>query len=226
MRLGLAGVAAGAATGLVWRAARARWGAAPFVLAVLAVAGLTGRLSSPRWSGAAVVGALVAALAGAGAMRLLADPAIHWTWVAAGALLSSAGVWAGVPETGPALLVGGALCGLAAISALTGARWKPSAGVGLAAALGWAALTGAAGRPWAALGGVLCTGVAPWVGLRLRRSRRRRRVKPRPWLLGAHLALVIVAARWIGVDPDAGWVRVAVLAVAGGAVARAYRPRA
>ena len=44
------------------------------------------------------VGALLMTLAALGASRLLADSAVHWAWVATGALISTAGVWAGVPD--------------------------------------------------------------------------------------------------------------------------------
>lgn len=227
VRLGLFGLSAGLAAGVAWRAAgRTRWGAAPFVVAIVAAAGVTGRFDWPRWSVMAAAGAVVTMLAGGGAARILAGPAIHWAWVAAAALISAGGVWAGVPETGPALLTAGGLTGLVAISALTRARWGPSAGVGVAAVLGWAALSGAAGRPWAALGGTLCSGVAPWFALHSVLARSRRGPGPRPWLLAAHVGLVILAARWIGVDPDAGWGRVAVVAVSGVVVAMASRRQA
>jgi hypothetical protein len=201
-------------------------GAAPFVAAVLVAAGLTGRFDRPGWYPMIAAGAVVTVLAGAGAVRLLSDPAVHWGWVAAGGLVSVVGVWAGVPETSPALLVGGALFGLAAMSALTRAPWAPSAGMGAAAILGWAALSGAAGRPWAALGGTLCAGVAPWFTLRWLMAPRCGSRGPRPWLFGAHMALVFLAARWIGVDPHAGWARVVIVAVAGGVVAMVHRPQA
>ena len=193
---------------------------------MLAAACLTGRFDWPRWYSMVAAGAIVTVLAGAGAARLLADQAAHWAWVAAAALTSAAGVWAGVPETGPALLAGGVVTGFAAAAALTRARWAPAAGVGVAAVLGWAALSGAAGRPWAALGGTLCTGVAPWLALNWLFPTPSGSRGPRPWLLGAHIGLVILAARWIGVDPSASWSRVAVVAVAGGVVALAYRPQA
>src|SRR5207249_6382484 len=120
IRLGLTGLAAGSAAGLAWRAAgRLRWGGAPFVLAVLVAARYAGRSDWPRWDAMVGAGALVTALAGVGAGRLLADPAVGWGWVVAGSLVSAAGVWAGVPETGPALLGGGALTGLAATAGLT-----------------------------------------------------------------------------------------------------------
>ena len=225
--LGLSGFSSGLAAGLLWRAAgRTCLGAAPFVVAVLVAAGLTGRVDRPGWYPMVAAGAVVTVLAGAGAVRFLADPAIHWGWVAAAGLVSAVGVWAGVPETGPALLVGGGLSGLTAIAALTGARWAPSAGVGVVAILGWAALSGAVDRPWAALGGTLCTGMAPWFALLWLFSPCRRSRGPRPWLLGAHIALVFLAARWIGVDPHAGWVRVSILAVAGGVVAMVHRRQA
>jgi hypothetical protein len=198
----------------------------PFVLAVLVAARYAGRSDWPRWDAMAAAGVLITLLAGLGAIRVLADPAVGWGWVAAGSLVSSAGVWAGVPETGPALLAGGALTGLAATAGLTRSRWAPAAGVGVAAVVGWAALSGAAGRPWPAVGGALCTGVAPWFALRPFLPALSQSGSPGAWLLGAHGALVIVAARWIGVVPHAGWHRVAVVAVAGLAVAVAARRRA
>ena len=135
-------------------------------MAVLAAARLSNRSDWPPWAAMVAVGALVTMLAGAGIARLLADPAVHWGWVAAGALISAGGVWAGVPETGPAVVVGGVFAGLVTAAALTRASWAPSAGVGVAAALGWAALSGAVGRPWASVGGALCTGMAPWLAIR------------------------------------------------------------
>ncbi len=227
IRLGLSGLATGAVAGLAWRAAgRARWGGTPFVLAILAAAGLSGRSDWPRWDAMTATGAFVVLLAGAGAGRLLADPAAGWGWVAAGSLVSALGVWAAVPETGPALLAGGGLTGLAATAALIRSRWGPAAGVGVAAVLGWAALSGAAGRPWAAVGGALCCGVAPWFAARPLLPSPSWSRSPAPWLLGAHVVLVILAARWIGVVPHAGWPRVAAVAAAGLAVAVATRRRA
>jgi len=227
IRLGLSGLGAGSAVGLAWRVAgRTRWGAAPFLLAVLAAARLTDRSDWPRWDAMAAAGALVILLASFGAARLLADPAAGWAWVAAGALISSFGVYAGVPETGPALLAGGGLTGLAATAALTRARWTPAAGVGVVAVLGWAALSGSAGRPWAAVGGALCTGVAPWFALRPLLPTTSRSWNPGPWLLGAHVVLVVLGARWIGVVHHAGWGRAAVVAAAGLAVAVATPRRA
>jgi len=215
------------AAGLAWWAAgRVRWGGAPFVVAVLAAARLSNRSDWPPWAAMVAVGALVTMLAGAGTARLLADPAVHWGWVAAGALISAGGVWAGVPETGPAVVVGGVFAGLVTAAALTRASWAPSAGVGVAAALGWAALSGAVGRPWASVGGALCTGMAPWLAIRPLLPTLSWSRSAGLWLLGGHIVLVVLGARWIGVVPHAGWPRVAVVALAGLAVARATRPRA
>lgn len=198
-------------------------------MAVLAAAGLTGRFDWPRLGDAMVVpGAIVTVLAALGARDCLGNRAIRWGWVAVAALISAAGVWAGVPETGPALLAAGGLVGLVATAALTGAYWAPGAGVGVAAVLGWAALSGASGRPWAAAGGVLCTGVAPWLAFRRRiLTPSRNWSQPlSPWLLGGHMALVLLAARWIGVEARAGWGRVVIVAFAGIVVATATRRQA
>jgi hypothetical protein len=227
INLGLTGLAAGLVAGLAWRAAgRVRWGSVPFVLAVLVAARNTGRSDWPRWDSAAAVGAVLVLLAGVGGARLLADATVDWRWMAAGTLFSAAAVWAGVPETGPIVLAGSALTGLAVTATLTRARWAPTAGAGVAAVLGWAALSGAAGRPWAAVGGALCTGVAPWLVLGPLLPAPRWTRDRGPWLLGAHAALAVLAARWIGVNPHAGWHRVALLAAAGLAVAAATRRRA
>lgn len=224
VRLGVAGLIAGLAVGLGWRVARrTRWGPMPFLVAALAAARLTRRSDWPSFDDPMLAaGGLVTVLAGAGAARYLADRANHWAWVAGGGLISAAGVWMGVPETGPAVLAVGSLTGLLAAAVLTGACWAPTAGVGLAAVLGWASLSGAAGRPWAALGGALCTGVAPWLALRPLLPGRRgiRSRSQRPWLLAAHAVLVVLSARWIGVDPDAGWGKIAIVAFAGIVVAR------
>jgi hypothetical protein len=227
IRLGVAGLAAGLIAGLAWRmAGRVRWGPAPPVIAVLAAAAVTGRSDWPHWEPMVAAGAVGTILAGLGAACLLADPAIHWAWVAAGAIVSAVGVWAGVPETGPALLAGGAIIGLAGSAALTRARWAPAAGVGVAVVLGWAASNGAAGRPWATLGGTLCTGIAPWFAIRQLVPTPWRGRSPGSWLLGAHLVLTILAARWIGVAPHGHWQRVAVVVAAGLAVALVTRRRA
>ena len=227
IRLGVSGLVAGSIAGLAWRiSGRVRWGPTPFVIAVLVAARLAGRSDWPRWQPMAAAGVVGTILAGVGATRLLAEPGIHWAWVAAGALVSAAGVWAGVPETGPALLAGGAIIGLAGSAALTGARWAPAAGLGLAAVLGWAAASGAAGRPWAIVGGTLCTGIAPWFAARQPVSTPWRGRNPGAWLLGAHLVLAILAARWIGVAPHPGGQRVAIVAAAGLAVALVTRRRA
>lgn len=213
------------AIGLAWRAAgRTRWGPAPFLIATLAAAGVTGRSDRPRGYDLMVVGgAIVMLLGAAGAGRSLAERADRWPWVAAAALISAAGVWAAVPETGPAVIGAGVLMGLAAATELTGSGWAPAAGVGLAVVLGWAALSGAAGRPWAAIGGALCAGVAPWLAVvPSRRSRR----SLHPYLLGAHLAVVLLAARWIGVAPHAGWVRVVAVVLLGMCVAMVTRRQA
>jgi hypothetical protein len=227
IRLGACGLAAGLASGLAWRAmGRARWGAGPFLVAAVGAAAIGGRSDRPSWYAMVAPGVIVTMLAGAGAARLLADPAVHWAWVATGALVSAAGVWAGVPETGPVVLAAGGIGGLAGSAALTRAHWATTAAWGVAAVLGWAAISGAAGRSWAALGGTLCTGVAPWFAVSSLLPLGGPVRSPRPWLLGAHIALVILAARWIGVDPDPGWVRAAAFAFGGIAVSVAARRRA
>lgn len=202
---------------------RRRWGATPFVLAAFVATRLAGRSDWPRPDAMVVAGVIVSLLAALGAARLLAGQFPRWEWVAAGSVLSAGGVWAGVPETGPAVLAGSVIAGLAVTAAVTGSRWTPAAGAGLAAVIGWAALTGATGRPWAMLGGALCAGVAPWFALRPPVASPSWRPGAGPAVLLAHSVLVVLAARWIGVDPHAGWARAAVLAAAGLAVAAATR---
>ena len=195
------------------------------MIGALAAARLAGRSDWPRWDHMVAVGVVVTLLAGLGAARLLGWLSGHWWWMAAGSLVSAAGVWAGVPETGPVVLAAGVLAGLTATAALTGSRWTPAAGPGVIAIIGWAALSGATGRPWATVGGALCVGVAPWFALpSLLPFAARRRLHL--WVLVAHTALVVLAARWIGVNPHAGWGRVVVLVAVGLIVATVFRPRA
>lgn len=227
VRLGLSGLVAGTVTGLAWRfAGRRRWGPVPFTIAVLAAALHADRSDWPRWEATAAAGAVVIVLAGFGTRYLLAEWAVDWRWVAAGSLVSMSGVWAGVPETGPALLAGGALTGLTLAALVTRSRWAPAAGAGLGALLGWAALSGAAGRPWAAVGGALCAGVAPSFAFRPLLLAPIGIREAGPWLLGVHTVLVLLSARWIGVDPQAGWNRAAVVVAAGLFLAGATRRRA
>lgn len=227
IRLALAGLAAGVSVGVARIAiGRGPWGPVPFAVAVLVAARLTDRSDWPHWFAMVGVGVVLAVLTATGTALLLAEPAVPWLWVAAGGLVSVFAIWAGVPETGPAVLVGGALLGLTAIALLAGARWGPAAGAGLAAVLTWAALSGAVQRPWAAVGGALCAGIAPWFALRPILPNVGRSLRYRAWLFGVHTALALVAARWIAVVPNAGWVRVALVAVTGLAVATLVGRRA
>jgi hypothetical protein len=224
------GLAAGVTVGLLRRPGGRRWGAGPVIVALVVALLVSGRsdLPVPR-SLAAVIGAAITVAAVVGTSRVLAPPA-RWEPVAAGALLSVVAVWVGVPETGPVAVTAGVVAGLAGATRLTGARWAPSAGGAVAAAIGWAAASGAAGRPWAALGGALCAGVAPWLSLPLLRPARPpaapadpstdRRDRPgpaggAPWLLVAHGAVALVAARWVAAGAGASWSRAAAVALAG-----------
>jgi hypothetical protein len=225
LRLGLTGLVAGLSVGLVWRlAGRVRWGGVPVVLAVLIAAQGTGHSDRVRWNAAVFFGAGVILLAAIGFAYLVTNVAGASVGVTAGSLVSAGGIYIGVPETGPAVIVGGVLTGLAGALVVTRSRWCPSAGAGVAVALGWAALSGATGRPWAAVGGALCTGLAPWFALRPLLAHFRSGRPPGTWLLGMHVMLVFLGARWIGVDPDPGWFRVVVVVLAGLAVVAATRP--
>lgn len=218
--LGLLGIAVGSAAGGVWWAVgRVRWGGLPFVLAFLVAGGVAGRSDWPQWDTSAAVGLLLTLMACVGSHLLLADYRIGWGWIAAGAWVSAVGVWAAVPETGPPILAGACLTGLATTAAFTRSSLAPAAGAGMAAIVGWAALSGAGGRPWAAIGGVLCTGVAPWFVLRPLLPLPVRSWRPGPWLLCGHAVLAVLAARWIAVNPHAGWSRVTTIAIVGLAVA-------
>ena len=240
--LAMTGLAAGVAVGLLRRPGGRRWGAGPVIVAVGIALAVSNRTDLPvPGSVAAAVGAVLTLAAMVGAARALAPPA-GWEPVAAGALISVGAVWLGVPETGPVAVVAGVVSGLAVTARSTGARWTPWAGAAVAAAVGWAAASGSAGRPWAALGGALCGGVAPWLAVvRVRSTGAVATRPPAPgdpagpastgapnrtgWLLVAHAALALVAARWIAVDPASTWLRVALVAVAGFGVTLAGRRR-
>jgi hypothetical protein len=204
------------AAGVVWRAVgRVHWGGSPFLFAFVVATLLARRSDWPHWDAMAAVGVLVTLLACVGSGLLLTDEHIRWEWVAAGALTSASAVWAGVPETAPAVLAAGCLTGVAVYAAFTGSSLSPAAGAGMAAVIGWAALSGASGRPWAEVGGALCTGVAPWLAVRTLLPVSGLGLRPGPWLLCAHAGLAALAARWIGVVPHAGWGRVAAMAAFG-----------
>jgi hypothetical protein len=226
VRLALTGLTAGSAAGIAWRAAKRRlWGGTPFVLSILVAARSAGRSDWFVWQAATVAAVLIGLSGARGAACLLRRPG-YWPSVAAGALVSAAGVWAAVPETGPALLAAGCLTGLFATAAITRSRWGPQAGVGVAVLLAWAVLSGAAGRPWAVVGGALCAGVAPWLGLRPLLPSVSWGWTPGPWLLGVHAGLVLLASRWIGIVPNPGAGRVVTVAVVGLAVAVVTRQKA
>ena len=218
IRLGLLGAIAGSVAGVAWRLVGRRWGALPFIIAFVVGTGVAGRFSWPQSDVMAAIGGFVTIMACVGSGTLLADSRIRWEWVAAGALTSTAGVWAGVPETGPPVLAAACFAGLAAQAAVSRSYLSPAAGAGMAVVVGSAAFIGASGRPWAMIGGALCTGIAPWFSLRRLLPESPLSWPPGPWLLCAHAGLTALAARWISVDPQPGWGRVAAVAFAGLAV--------
>jgi hypothetical protein len=224
IQFGIVGVAVGATAGAAWWAAgRVRWGACPFIIAFAVAGALTNGINAPQWGAQAVVGGLLTLMACFGGRRLPSDLQLGWGWTVAGALASAVAVWAAVPETTPAVLAGACLTGVALSAAATRSVLSPAAASGMAAVIGWAALSGAEGRPWAAVGGVLCVGVAPWFALKQPLFPTARTVSAGTWLLGAHAALAVTAARWSAVDQNPGWLRVMAVGMIGMATAAVTR---
>jgi hypothetical protein len=153
--------------------------------------------SRALWLGVAVVAFGV----GIGASRLPPRPAVAQipatVWLAAGSVV---GVWAGVPETSPALLAAGVLVGATLSVVARRACYTAPALVVLAVAPAAAAGIGAAGDAHAALGGLLCSAtfvllaVGPQLG----------RVGPSALALAASLNLLagLVAARQLAIGRD------------------------
>jgi hypothetical protein len=209
IRLLLAGLLAGGVAAAIvppWRRA-VPWYAV--TVAVLGARLLSRRSDWPdHWDGTTTVSLLIVVAGASGARRVARGWTRDGRWVGLALLASSVGVWAGVPETGPAIVVGGVIAGLTLVSGRAGVT--PTGAAVLTLAIGWAALAGAIGRPWASVGGALALGALP--GLGVARVLPRRWSRPAgPWLLAAHVVLAAIAARWIGVAPNAGWARVAVV---------------
>ncbi len=134
----------------------------------------------------------------------------------------AAGVWLAVPENDPALVVAGAVVGLAVVRR-TG---DPGIGWGLCLALAWSAALGARVTGWSFVGGLLSLAPLVAVGVRswLPGLRHRRGVLPTwPWLVISGGAVSFAAARWVGVAPDATWSRVALVSVGAGAAVAVWR---
>jgi hypothetical protein len=141
---------------------------------------------------------------------------------------SAVAMWTAVPETS-AVLVAGALAGGLALGAVVGLR---TSWWGLAAAAAVVALSGAAGfapTDVRAAGAAASLGLLVWWPV----GRLVRRFVPIPvevpagaWLLGAHLMLAALAARWVGAADGATWARLAAVAVIGTVTAAVTGPRA
>jgi hypothetical protein len=222
LRLFASGMSGGTVAVLLSRLVNRR---AVSVVAVAAATLLAVLLSSrtdavERVDAYVVLAGLVVAASAIGAANVVRVSGPQSLFVLAAAAVSCAGVFAGVPETGPAVIAGGVIGGLALAAGVTRLTLTPTGGGALAMLVGWAALSGAAGRPWAAIGGALCTGIAPWLAV----VRRRRLSRAGAWMLAVHAGLVIAASRWIAVSGQ-GWARVAVVGAAGAVGAVAIRGR-
>jgi hypothetical protein len=223
LRLLAGGLATALAVAFLWSARGVRtWSGTAFAVATAwAAALLSQRDGIGEIDGYVVVALAVVACGIGGASQLLAPR--NTPWAELGAAISLAGVFLGVPETGPSVIVLGVLAGFAVAVATRRGRVGRSMSVGFGVGFAWAVVSGATGRPWAAVGGALCVGLAPWLGVRRWLPGLGTGISAGPWLLAVHAAIVLAAARWIAVVPDPGWERVAVLAVAGLATALVTR---
>lgn len=149
---------------------------------------------------------VVGLVAGAGHERLRAAGR---SFVAPLVLVACAGgVWLAVPENDPVAAVAGVVAGLAVVGRAT----SPGVGYGLAAAVAWSVLLGGGAGDWPFVGGLLCLSPLVAVALLSVSPWRRRGCLPAwPWLAIGSAAVAFASARWIGVAPDATWLRVAVV---------------
>lgn len=130
------------------------------------------------------------------------------------------GVWLAVPENNPALVVAGAVVGLALFGRLS----EPGVGWGLSVAAAWTVVLGARVTGWSFVGGLLCLSPLVAVGLRTTLlAGVRGRLVVWPWLVAGGGAVSFAAARWVGVAPDASWARVVVVGAAAGLLALIVR---
>lgn len=156
---------------------------------------------------------VVGALAAVGLERLRAFGAsvADRTWT----MLAICGaVWLAIPENRPIVVIAGAVLALALCRPRSDPRWLDS---GFVFAISWAVLLGAHIRDFALVGGLLCS--APLVGAALVGAlpggRWRFSVSVWPWFIAGTAALGFASARWVGVAPDASWVRVGVIGASG-----------
>lgn len=126
--------------------------------------------------------------------------------------ITAFGIWTTVPEPNEARAVLGAALPLAvATLPVVGARMGPAGAFALAGLLTMVPVEGGITRPASIVGGIACVGVFGLVPILARTGRL-----PRlgPWtLLGVHAALVLIAARVIGLRQDALPALVAVVAL-------------
>ena len=135
-------------------------------------------------------------------------------------LASAGGVWLAIPENSPTAVVIGAVLGLV----VSGVASAPGVGYGLGLALSWTVVLGARARGYSFDGGMLC--LAPMAALPLVdvvRRGRRGLLAPWPWLVVGTAGLSFAAARWVGVAPDATWLRIALIGAGAAALAALVR---
>ncbi len=163
-----------------------------------------------------VIAVVVGVLVGAGYERLGNRPFVAVLTLLAGA----GGVWLAVPENSPVAVVIGGVLGLAVAGAVT----APGVGYGLGVAVSWTVLVGARLRGYSFEGGMLC--LAPMAALPVVDAVRRghRGLLPSwPWMVAGTAGLAFAAARWVGVAPDATWLRIGMIGVGAAALAGAVR---
>jgi hypothetical protein len=168
-------------------------------------------------------------VAGAGTIHLARRLPSDRRWLLVAVLASAGASWTAVPETSTVLPILGVVAAVA-VAALLAAPVTAGGCAVLAVAVGLAALAGEPPTDLRRAGAVACLGLLLWwpagqiARTAIERATPLPGLRPGGWLLAAHTALALLAARWVAAAPDATATRLVVIAIVGTVIAAMARP--